>query len=179
MSDRNRPGSTGRQKGLLWAYAVLTLVSLGVFTYLKQIVLPSQEHEFSSFLIKISSQQVLNICREFAEIELQQNNLKLAEELGDRALIDAYRQQIKARHEGVGAQITDYQDIILKLGAFREKIVKIEFAAHAKALIKEKSFSMVHAARLVNSDYQVIAGDKDGVNEETIRRACKENLVKF
>jgi hypothetical protein len=179
MSDRKGKESKGPQNGLILAYVILTLVGIGVLLYLKQVVLPRQEQEFSSFLIKIASKQIMNICREFTEIELQQKNLELAKELGDRNLIEAYRKQIEGRQAGVRAQITDYQDIILKLGAFREKIVKIEFAVYAKALIKEKSFSMVHAARLVNSDYQMIAGDKDGVNADTIRRACKENLVKF
>jgi hypothetical protein len=179
VSDQKREELKSRQKGLLWAYAILTLVSIGVFLYLKQIVLPRQEQEFSSFLIKIASKQVMNICREFSEIELQQKSLESAKELGDSDLIEAYRNQIEGRQERVKIQITDYQDIILKLGDFREKIVNIEFAVYAKALIKEKSFSLAHAARLVKSDYKLFTGNKDLVNVEMIHQACKKNLVKF
>ena len=165
--------------GLILAYVMLTFVSISVLLYLKQVVLPRQQHEFSSFLIRISSHQVINICREFAEIEVQRKNLKSAEKLGDRNLTDAYIKQIEARQKGLQAQVSDYQEIILKLGDFREHIVNIEFTAYTQILINEKAFSKVHAIRLVKSDYHMLATSNDSVNPETMYQACKENLVNF
>jgi hypothetical protein len=179
MSYRKKKESTCPQKSLIWGYALLTLSSLGVLLYLKQFVLPRYEREFTSFLIRTASHQVMNICREFAEIELQQKNLEIAEELGDRNLIDAYREQIKGRRARMNVQISNYHEIILKLGDFREKIVNTEFKNYTQALMKEKSFSKIHAVRLVNSTYQQDAVNKDAVSVKMLHQACKENLVKF
>ncbi|MCP4118896.1 MAG: hypothetical protein GY737_26570 [Desulfobacteraceae bacterium] len=170
---------TGSQKGLIWIYAVLVFVSIGVALYLKQVVLPAQEQEFSSFLIRLACHQGLNICRGFAEIELQREKLEVAEALGDRELIDAYRKQIEDNRARVRDQLSFYKEILLKLGNFSEKIVNTEFSSYARTLIQDKSFSKVHAARLAASNYKLLAGSRDSVNIDTIRLACKENLVKF
>lgn len=179
MAQVKKRESGESRKGLILAYVMLALVSISILLYLKQVVLPRQQHEFSSFLIRISSHHIMNICREFAEIEVQQKNLELAEQLGDRNLADAYLKQIEARQKGLQAQVSDYQELILKLGDFREDIVHIEFTAYTQVLIKEKAFSKVHAIRLVKSDYHMLAARIDSVNPETIYQACKENLINF
>jgi hypothetical protein len=179
MPYRKRGQSTGYPKSLIWAYAMLAIVSIGVVLYLQQIVLNRQVHAFSSFLIKMASQKVLNICSDFAEIELQRENFEAAKTIGDRDLIDAYRKQIEGRQARLRDQISDYQQIMLKLGNFREKIVKIEFTSHVKTLIREKAFSKVQATRLAASHYEMLAKDTDAVTVDTMRQACRENLVKF
>ncbi len=179
MADKKRKESKCSHKGFIWAYATLTLVSLGILLYMKQIVLPRQEHEFASFLIKIASQNIMKICEEVREIELQRTNLELAKELGDRELIEAYQRQIKDRQARMQSQVSDYQEIMLKLGGFKENIVNFQFTAHAEAFMNEKSFSRVHAVRMVRTDYKRLAGSKNNMDIEMIRQMCKENLVKF
>ena len=179
MVDKKRKEPKSSQKGFIWAYAILTLVSLGILLYMKQFVLPRQEHEFASFLIKIASQNIMKICQEVMAIEFQQKNLELAKELGDRELIEAYQRQIKDRQARMQSQVSDYQEIILKLGGLKENIVNFQFTAHAEAFMNEKSFSRVHAVRMVRSDYKRFAGSQNHMDIEMMRQMCKENLVKF
>ena len=164
----------GVQKKLLWLLAAITLASMGIAIYFREIQVLKQEYEFASFFIKIASQQSATICREFAEIELERKNLEIARKLGDTGLVNAYNKQIEDKEQNIRDELSRYKDTIVKLGDLRKTVVDEEFDKYAQFLVQKKLFKKIRAAGLVKLHYQKFINDKSEVNVKIMNQACME-----
>jgi len=101
------------------------------------------EHDSAFKLIRRASEKASSISKEIKEIPLKRENLKIAADLGDSGLIDAYKKQIKEKEQNIRDGLSAYDECLKQLADKQQKIVNEEFDNYSNILTQEKSFRQI------------------------------------
>lgn len=133
---------------------------------------PSIDIEAAKILIPNAQQKLSIMCREFKEIQLKRQNLKIARNIGDTAIIDAYTKNIQDKEQNIRRLLSDYNDTMVKLANLNRNIVNQEFDNYINQLAQQDRFELRPAVDLVKRHYQQYLNNKTRVDEDVVRNAC-------
>jgi serine/threonine protein kinase len=120
-----------------------------------------------------NAQKNLSImCREFKEIQLKRQNLRIAQSIGDTAIIDGYTKRIQEHEENIRRSLSDYNDIMIKLANLNQNIVNQEFDNYINQLAQNDQFNLRPFVDLARRHYQQYLNNKTSVDEDVVRNAC-------
>lgn len=134
---------------------------------------PSIDTEAAKILIPNAQQKLSIMCREFKEIQLKQGNLKIAKNIGDTAIIDAYTKNIQDKEKNIHGLLSDYNDILVKLANLNGNIVNQEFDNYIDQLAKQARFELRPTVDLVKRHYQQYLSNKIRMSEDVVRNICQ------
>jgi len=157
---------------VLIVYAIIHFIPSPVITTPPITIPPSIDIEAAKIHIPNAQQKLSIMCREFQEIQLKRQNLKIAKNIGDTAIIDAYTKNIQDKEQNIHRLLSDYNDAMVKLANLNKNIVNQEFDNYINQLAQQDRFDLRPAVDLVKRHYQQYLNNKTRVDEDVIRNAC-------
>lgn len=113
----------------------------------------AKERKSTYILIQSASEKASLLCRDIKEIPLKRENLEIAEDLGETALVDAYKKQIEDKEKNIREGLSVYGDFIKQLGNKQRSVVDLEFDKYSNVLTKKESFDQIKILRYVKRHY--------------------------
>ena len=166
-----------------WLFAALVsaciavLIVYAITRFILPSVTPNIDFDIETAKIHIpNAQQKLSImCREVKEMQLKQQNLKIAIDIGDTTIIDAYTKSIQDKEQNIHRLLSDYNDIMVKLAHLNRNVVNHEFDNYINQLAQQDRFELRPTVDLVKRHYQQYLSNKTAVEEDVVRTACLYN----
>ena len=129
-------------------------------------------HDAARILIQGAMEKAIIICRELTEIEIKRKNVKIAQDLGDSALVDSYNRHIREKEQNIRDGVSTYAGFIKQLADMEDHVVNEAFDSFTQSLIHEGKIKKVKFTKQVKSAYQSYSTDQQLVDRSTMQTAC-------
>lgn len=129
-----------------------------------------QEHLSAAVLIKGAFEKSTLIQRELKEIKLKRNNLRIATDLGNVALVSAYRKQIREKKRNISEGISGYIGILEEIKKISKPVVAEEFRLY---ILHMDSAAKKNRAKTVRSHCFLDGSGSSVLNADRVLKAFR------